>query len=159
MKKINLGQTITILANIGVIAGILLLAYELQQNNELMRAEARESRMNMVVDFWMFPAEHHDYAEIKVRSQNGEKLSNVERYRLDSEVMATYVMLDWTFRELSANSSEMKQVRVVQLYNFANKPEFPRVWEAKKKTFDPGFVQWMEENVVKPSKIQLVPDS
>jgi hypothetical protein len=38
MKKIDLGQTFHILANIGVIGGILLLAFELQQNNELMAA-------------------------------------------------------------------------------------------------------------------------
>jgi hypothetical protein len=33
MKKLDLGQTITILANIGVIAGILFLAIEVRQNS------------------------------------------------------------------------------------------------------------------------------
>jgi len=32
MKKIDLGQTIQTLANLGVIAGIVFLAMELQQN-------------------------------------------------------------------------------------------------------------------------------
>jgi hypothetical protein len=41
MKKIDPGQTITIFANIGVIAGIGLLAIELNQNNALLRNEAR----------------------------------------------------------------------------------------------------------------------
>ena len=41
MKKIDLGQTITILANVGVIAGIVFLAIELRQNNEYMAANAR----------------------------------------------------------------------------------------------------------------------
>ena len=41
MKKLDLGQTITILANIGVIAGIVFLGLEIRQNNELMAAEAR----------------------------------------------------------------------------------------------------------------------
>ena len=40
MKKIDLGQTIGTLANVGVIAGIIFLAVELQQNNQLLRAEA-----------------------------------------------------------------------------------------------------------------------
>ena len=150
MKTIKFGQSITILANIGVIGGILLLVYELQQNNELMRAEARQARMNMVVDIWMFSAEHGDFAAIKERSQNGEELNGVERRRIDSQIMAVYVLLEWTYRELFADSSEMNQVRDVQLYNFANKPEYSRVWEARKKSFDPAFVQWMEENVVNP---------
>ncbi len=38
MKKIDYSQIITILANIGMIGGILLLAYERRQNNELMVA-------------------------------------------------------------------------------------------------------------------------
>ena len=44
MKKIDLGRTIGILANLGVIAGIIFLGVELRQNNELMEAEARRAR-------------------------------------------------------------------------------------------------------------------
>ena len=40
MKKLDLGQAIQILANVGVIAGIAFLALQLQQNNRLLRAEA-----------------------------------------------------------------------------------------------------------------------
>ena len=35
MRKIDLGQSVTILANIGVIAGLLFLAIEIQQSNRL----------------------------------------------------------------------------------------------------------------------------
>lgn len=38
MKKIDLGQAIGILANVGVIAGIVSLGMELRQNNELVVA-------------------------------------------------------------------------------------------------------------------------
>ena len=38
MKKIDLGQAIGILANVGVIAGIVFLGMELRQNNELVVA-------------------------------------------------------------------------------------------------------------------------
>lgn len=56
-----------------------------------MEAEARQNRMEIVVDFWMFPTEHGDFADIKERSRNGEELSGVELQRIDSEVMATFV--------------------------------------------------------------------
>jgi hypothetical protein len=36
VKKIGLGQTISVLANIGVIAGIVFLGIELQQNNDCL---------------------------------------------------------------------------------------------------------------------------
>ena len=41
MKKIDLGQTITIFANVDEIAGIVILAFELQQNNEALGLQAR----------------------------------------------------------------------------------------------------------------------
>ena len=46
MKTINLGQTFTILANIGVLAGIVLLAYELRQNSEALRLQAAQAHLN-----------------------------------------------------------------------------------------------------------------
>jgi hypothetical protein len=45
MKRIDLGQAISVPANLGVIAGIVFLALELQQNNELLGAEARATRV------------------------------------------------------------------------------------------------------------------
>ena len=44
MRKIDFSQTFHILANIGVIAGIAFLAFELRQNNDLLEAEARARR-------------------------------------------------------------------------------------------------------------------
>ena len=41
MKKIDLGETIQVIASVGVIAGIVFLGVELQQNNELLAAQAR----------------------------------------------------------------------------------------------------------------------
>jgi hypothetical protein len=147
MKTIDLGKTMALVANIGVIGGILLLAYELRQNNELMAAEARQVRTGMVIDAWRFNAENGDIAEIRVRERNGEEISEAGRLRVDAYVMSVYVLLDWTFQELPASSPEMNQVRKVQSYNFANYSEYRRVWEARKNSFRPEFVQWMDENV------------
>jgi hypothetical protein len=44
MKKIDIGQTVGLLANPGVVAGIEFLAVELRQNNELMNAAARDAQ-------------------------------------------------------------------------------------------------------------------
>ena len=50
MKKIDIGQTITILANVGVIAGIVFLAFELRQNNSLLAAQASFSRLSIATE-------------------------------------------------------------------------------------------------------------
>jgi hypothetical protein len=148
MKRIDLGKTMTLVANVGVIGGILLLAYELRQNNELMGAQARQVRTSMVIDLWKVAAENGELAELRGRERNGEELTDVELQRVDAYVMSVFVMIDWVFQELSANSPEMNQIRAVQRYSFANKSEYRRVWEDRKTSFRPEFVQWYEENVV-----------
>lgn len=46
MKKIDLGQIIGILANLGVLVGIAFLANEMRQNTAAIREEALEARSN-----------------------------------------------------------------------------------------------------------------
>lgn len=131
-----------------VVISLGFVAYEIRQNNELAAAEARQVRTSMVVDAWRFSAEHGDFVDIRVRDNNGEDITDAERIRIDSHVMSIYVMLDWTFQELSEDSPEMKQVREVQRHNFATHSGYRRVWQARKNSFRPEFVQWMEDNVV-----------
>ena len=53
MKKLDVGQTISILANVGVIAGIIFLWLDLRQNHEQLEIQSRErttSRPNSIVD-------------------------------------------------------------------------------------------------------------
>ena len=46
MNKIDLGQTLAILANVGVIVGIAFLAVELRQNNRLIDEQSAIARVN-----------------------------------------------------------------------------------------------------------------
>ena len=39
MKKLDFAQTASLLANLGVIAGIIFLGFELGQNNDLLAAQ------------------------------------------------------------------------------------------------------------------------
>lgn len=55
MKKVDLGQAVTILANLGVIAGIVFLSIELQQNTHQLKMQSYQawqtanSEINMTV--------------------------------------------------------------------------------------------------------------
>ena len=144
----KLKDNIELVGIAAVVLSLVFVAYEIRQNNELMGADARQVRTSMVIDSWRFGAENGELAEIRVRERNGEELTDVERERVDALVMAIFVGLDWQFKELTANSPEMNQVREVQRYNFANKAEYRRVWADRKNSFRPEFVQWMDENVV-----------
>jgi hypothetical protein len=81
MKKIDLGQTVGILANFGVIAGIIFLAVELQQNNEMMRAQTRSELSRDVIELQSSNMNDSAYADVLLRGNKGEELSELERYQ------------------------------------------------------------------------------
>ena len=64
MKKIELGQMITVLANIGVIAGILFLGYELRQNTLVSRAAALQSIAEKIIEWQTATALDDDWIRI-----------------------------------------------------------------------------------------------
>ncbi len=82
LQKLDLGKTISVSANIGVIAGIVFLAMELSQNNELMIDEAERARAESRRQHWRLLAENTGLVATIVKERNGEPLSQVEEVQL-----------------------------------------------------------------------------
>lgn len=89
MRRIDLGQTVTILANLGVLIGILLLVYELAQNREMMRAQTRNSVAEMLVNLLAVEVSDSEISEIWVKRRSGEPLTAVEFER--------FQVLQWAY--------------------------------------------------------------
>jgi len=91
MRKIDFGQTVSALANLGVIAGIVFLALELRQNNELLEMESRLARTEAYVNRTGLTAEEYrqlalstELADLLTRARNEgvNALSESERLRV-----------------------------------------------------------------------------
>jgi len=78
LKKIDLGQTLQLLGNVGVIVGILLLVYELNQNRDLMEAQTRNAIAETIVQILIDEANNLELGEIGLKIQSGEDLSALE---------------------------------------------------------------------------------
>ena len=141
-------ETAEVLGVVGIIAGITFLGFELRQNNELMSAQERFNRLQIVTEAWASWAIDGELTEIRVRAGTNEPLTEVEYRRVDGALMRVFLNLDWIYRELPEDSPEVSQIRVTQRRSFANDASYRRVWEDRKSSFSPEFVQWMEENVV-----------
>jgi hypothetical protein len=102
MKKIDLGQGITILANVGVIAGIVFLAVEIQQNSNLMQVQISQARADAAMLSNQQTFESAYIPTILVKIQQGGQLSD--------EDMVRYV--NW-FRSMNRN-----QENVLSQYDF-----------------------------------------
>ena len=62
MKKLDTGQLLGLIANLGVIAGILLLVFELQQNRIMMEAQTRHELTASLSDQLLAVAEDEAFS-------------------------------------------------------------------------------------------------
>ena len=146
MKKINLGQTITIIANLGVIVGIVFLALEISQNNDLLASQSRanlfEMRAAMQRDFFLNDG---GIADLIYQERAGGELTEAEVRRLQARrgfILRNFEMMYEEVPDLAPSEVDMWGAY------FSTDPGLHDVWNTSKNLRDPAFVQWMEENVV-----------
>ena len=94
MKKPDLGQTLSIIANFSVLLGILLLAFELNQNRDLMRAQTRNSVAEMRVNLAALEASSPELTGIMRKFRADEPLDEHEY----SNLLSLYEAY-WRYRE------------------------------------------------------------
>jgi len=150
MKKIDVGQAAGILANLGVIAGIVFLAVEIGQNNELMRAAARDAQNERIQDYveqvYMVPG----LAEIIVKANNRESLTEVEELKLFNRQLRLLRGFEVQFREYMEGAVDsLPKNWKGHFYEGQNRnPPLIDAWEEAKTALRPEFVQHIEENVI-----------
>lgn len=146
MKKLDLGRTVSIIANIGVIAGIVFLAFEIRQNNDLLASQSRanlfEMRAAMQRDFFL---DAGGIADLIYREQEGEELSDVELRRL--EARRAFVLLNF---EMMYEEEPVIEPSLIYHWTgyFETDPGLLDLWQEMKEFQNPAFVEWMEQNVV-----------
>jgi hypothetical protein len=119
MKKIDLGQMISILANVGVIAGIIFLGYEIRQNNAELAAQARYNYYTGRVAFRTGFATEPEIADLTFRALAGqEPLTPVEQARLNNWIIGIFTFWEYEF-------TEYERGRITEAeYNIADKRAF-----------------------------------
>ena len=80
MKKIDLGQAITIFANFGVLIGILLLVFELNQNRVVTEAQTRSAITASIIDLTEMITQSPMGMTIYEKRLNKEPLTVKERH-------------------------------------------------------------------------------
>ena len=155
MKKLDLGQTITILANVGVIAGIIFLGLELRQNNELQVMQARETRLdrqNSVIDLMI---ENPDIIELL--GKNPESLTEAEHDRLQFSGLKIFLAFEYQYGEVVRGlTDEDALARAHRAIYFRPRMNYgaPLTWELFKKRTSPEFIRWFEENVIQAGPVE-----
>ena len=149
MKKINIGQTVGVLANLGVIAGIVILAIEVRQNNDLMAANARFNRLSLSVEAYNLQSANGELAEILVKAINNRELTEVEDFRASSAAMRFLINMEWFFREMPLDSPERNYTEQQLILGLTTNSHNLKVFKRYKNQFDTNFAMWIEKNIIK----------
>ena len=150
MKKVDIGQTVSILANIGVIAGIIFLGVEIQQNNEALAVQARLDREDVFRQGVARRFQTPEMVRAVAKSNRGDPLTDEESLILDWENHS--VMIDWMLVYMQVHDGILEEETIpVELWRIAFRDIWPRMsesWVMNKRRYTPEFVEWMEENIV-----------
>ena len=149
MKSFDIGQFVQTLAIVGVIAGIVFLAFELRQNNELMEAEARFNRVTVSTEAYNITSTNGELAEIMVKANNNESLTEVELYRYKASQMRFLINMEWMFREMPVDSPERKYAERIMTSAMSSKLR-RQIFLDRADQFDASFVSWVEDNILAP---------
>jgi hypothetical protein len=92
MKKTDVGQTVAILANLGVIAGILFLGYEIRQNTSAVQADTFQGLIESSADYLQNMAVDPNIWDMIIRLEtNPDELSPSEMNRLSNLNRAQWI--------------------------------------------------------------------
>ena len=154
MKKIDVGQTISILANVGVIAGIAFLAIELQQNTQVLESQMRFSQSERETEVMEEFLRNELLIDAYIKFENGEQLSRREDLALSAFAQRVFRSVQWVWAEFEAGSFPSDPVtRFRPAFRFGPTMDkqsslYPHYWgRYDKSQLDPAFVEWMETHI------------
>ena len=150
MNPDNSSRWIAIVANLGVIAGIVFLAFELHQNNLLLGAEARrvvmENRAN-TLERWAINTE---LMQLRAKAVKQETLSQAEIWRIDTDFTA--LMVRWEYDVEQFHDGFLDYLPFPAWKAIFNRwPYMYTLWEKQKNRFSEEFVSEID-NMLEPSK-------
>lgn len=146
-EKVN--RWLTLAANLAVIAGILFLAFELKQNNDLVRAEVRLERAKIRIDAYGQRVSSDAALQANVRSRSGEALNAAETELLESLAMQSYTRWEYVVGEYNEGLLSWESVPIEDWRRVVSEnPYMVTTWRHRgHKGFDPGFVEFVEKFV------------
>ena len=147
MKKLDPGQAITILANVGVLVGIILLIYELSQNRQMMQAQTRNELSQAIINQLSDSAADEDLAALILRGQTGRLQSELDQRRYQWWLLARFRYWEnvhYQYR-LGLYDEEECAAQVQAFIPSFRYQGFQEYWARVKQTFSPEFVVAVDE--------------
>jgi len=152
MKKIDPSPAIAILANLGVIAGIVFLGYELRQNTLMIRAQITQSRAELAVTEQVATYNSDYLPGIQIKVQKGEQLTDEEFLRFRTFVRGFLRNQDnayWQFRSglLESNTPDSIRIGISEVIGSTSMGR--AVWEDQRALYTSEFVEFVDQTLAR----------
>lgn len=149
---VDLGQIVALVANVGVIAGLVFLALEIRQNNKFLAAQARYSLRQYrsdIADSLMLP----HVIDATHKWARGEAITPEERSTGLMVAIKIVELWEWQYGEHAAGMLQKHELPIGawRLW-FHDQGPFPvpvrEIYDMRKAVLNTEFVRFFEDNVV-----------
>jgi len=140
MKKLDIGQAVSILANVGVIAGIIILAFELDQNSDLVAAQTRNTMSQSVIENIQMNMEPR-VVLANLKLARGDALSAEDIYLLDHIANATFRLWENTHYQYRVGLLDAEELEAdMEIWRrLMDEQAFADHWENSRDTYSRPF--------------------
>jgi len=139
----KLARWLSLGANIGVVAGIVLLVMELNQNREMMRAQVRHDLAMGIVDILQTPASDEQLAGVLYRANTGAELTAQEHFQFElrtNALLRYWEDVHYQYRAGLYDETEFARQRDAWKASFANSKRARDYWCRVRTYYSPGFM-------------------
>jgi hypothetical protein len=147
IEKVN--NWIALIANLGVVAGVVFLALEIQQNNELLIQDSRYSMLENQKDWKFFLNGDPEIAKLIYSSDNKE-LSEIEKLRRFDIISGLLLTWQWEWEQSQSGLFGNSQLPVEAFRTLWKSQNTQAEWAELKPILKPEFADFLANNIVKP---------
>ena len=140
----KLNQWLTLLANLGVLFGLAILIFEINQTNVMIEAQAAQARADSATNVALARIDSPGFAEALV-AEDKQSLSDADKYRLGQHVFLWWRQVENLHYQIEIGVLEPEQARLGQvvytLFSYAQTGWWAR---PRERPMDPELRSYMD---------------
>lgn len=150
MNSDRLNRWLTLGANVGVIAGIIFLGFELRQNNQLLVEQARYSMLENQKQWAYFVSAANNVSDTVMSPDDHSELSKTDKIRRAELIGTLLFMWQWEYEQSQSNLFGESDVSVEAYKHGWRNYHIAEVWPEIRGWYSDEFVRFMEEKIAGP---------
>ena len=149
MKLSTINESVSIIANIGVIASIVFLGLEMRQNTSMIKSQTRDAMTEKQMQFFEALVENEEIAEIWVTATESSDelvsdLTNLRRWEFYWMTQLRMWENEWYQYQQGLFEAEEFESRLALYERISTQPIYADHWKTISYSFAPSFRQLID---------------